>query len=399
MLQRADGITHVLQICAGRIRVLQIEDGRDEALLHGTKRKDRLERPAGAERVSHVALVGGVGDAVAEDPRRGVGFRDVASVGGGAVAVDAVDVLGTDPRVLEREFHGAAHLFALRRRDVYAVGIFPEADHFGVDPGAAGLGVRETFQNERPRAFAHDEAVAVLVEGARRLLGRVVVAAGGRKERVEDRGVGGVELFGTPGDHHLLLSVTNRLIGHADPLRARGAGGARRDDAALEAEVDPNVDGRRVAHHAHVRRSRDAAAGLRENEVGEFRHGRGLPSGRAVGDAAVARREDGVAEKARVSERVVARLHGHEGDASHGAGALSRKEFRIERVGRDRSGDAGVEVRLVPVRHVANGAAVLIKGFAHGRPVVAQGREKAHAGDDDAFHQRPPETGMTLRVT
>ena len=106
-----------------------------------------------------------------------------------------------------------------------------------------------------------------------------------------------------------------------------------------------------------------------------------------------------MAEKARVNERVVARLHGHEGDAPHGAGAFAGKEFRIERVGRDRGGDAGVEVRLVPVRHVANGAAVFIKGFAHGRPVVAQGREKAHAGDDDAFHQRPPETGMTLRVT
>ena len=106
-----------------------------------------------------------------------------------------------------------------------------------------------------------------------------------------------------------------------------------------------------------------------------------------------------MSEKPRVLEGVVARLHGHEGDPSHGAGAFAGKEFRIEFKRGGGCGDAGVEIRFVPLRHVAHGAAVFIEGFAHGRPVVAQGREKAHAGDDDAFHQRPPETGMTLRVT
>ena len=57
------------------------------------------------------------------------------------------------------------------------------ADDFGVDGRAARLSVLKAFQHEQARAFAHDEAVAILVKGAGSLFGIVVVRGGERLQR------------------------------------------------------------------------------------------------------------------------------------------------------------------------------------------------------------------------
>ena len=59
--------------------------------------------------------------------------------------------------------------------DVAAVGAHAVAEHFGVDVGAAGLGVLQFLEHEHAGPFAQDEAVAVAVEGAAGAR-RVVVA-------------------------------------------------------------------------------------------------------------------------------------------------------------------------------------------------------------------------------
>ena len=78
------------------------------------------------------------------------------------------------------------------------------ADQLGVDPGAALLGVLVFFEDHHAGAFAHDEAVAVLVP-------RAAGAASGSSLRVERRGrrqkLAMPELaqrrFGAAGDHHV----------------------------------------------------------------------------------------------------------------------------------------------------------------------------------------------------
>ena len=66
------------------------------------------------------------------------------------------------------------------RGDVIGVARQAVADHFGVDLRAARLGVLVFLEHDDAGALAHDEAVAVLVIGARGLLGRVVEAGGQR---------------------------------------------------------------------------------------------------------------------------------------------------------------------------------------------------------------------------
>ena len=83
------------------------------------------------------------------------------------------------PATLRACCHGAEAAFAFggHAGHVEGVGGHAVADDLGEDLCAAGLGELELFEDEDAGAFADDEAVAVLVEGAAGV-GGVVVAGG-----------------------------------------------------------------------------------------------------------------------------------------------------------------------------------------------------------------------------
>ena len=72
---------------------------------------------------------------------------------------------------------GGADAVLVGLGDVAGVGAGAVAEHLGVDPCAAGLGVLEFFQDQHAGPFAEHEAVAVGVEGAAGA-GRIVVPLG-----------------------------------------------------------------------------------------------------------------------------------------------------------------------------------------------------------------------------
>ena len=129
--------------------------------------------------------------------------------------------------------------------DVVGVARQAVADHLGVDLRAARLGVLVFLEHDDAGALAHDEAVAVLVVGARGLrrassLKPVESARQAQKpaiaEAVDRR-------FGAARHHHVGVAERDQAAGVADRVRAGRAG---RDDGVvrtLEAVLDRDVAG------------------------------------------------------------------------------------------------------------------------------------------------------------
>ena len=122
---------------------------------------------------------------LAQKPLDGAEFDRVRH-GRGAVGVDIVDVACREAGTLQRHGHAAECAVAVfrRRGDVEGVARETIADDFGIDLGAASLGVFQFFEHDDARALAHDETVAVLVIGTGGC-GRIVVAGG--RERLAGR--------------------------------------------------------------------------------------------------------------------------------------------------------------------------------------------------------------------
>ena len=110
--------------------------------------------------------------------------------------------------------------------DVAAVGAGAVAEHLGVDPGAAGLGVLQLLEHQHAGAFAEHEAVAVAVE---RPAGALADRRSARDRArmvakpLMPMGVSGG--LGAAGDHHVGLVVLDGLEGVADGVGGAGAGG------------------------------------------------------------------------------------------------------------------------------------------------------------------------------
>ena len=187
---------------------------------------------------------------VAERDLQRLGLACVVQLRRRAVGVDVVDVLRLEPRVLDRQRDRA------RRRLAGLVGCHlvervvgrRVADQLTVDAGAALIGVLQRLEDQRARALAGDETIAVAVERPARLLGRFVA----RRE-----GADGVE-------------------GRDPYLAQRRLGAAREHDVRVAALDHP----RRVAERLRRRRARSRHGRVRAAEVELHRHRRA----RHVGD-------------------------------------------------------------------------------------------------------------------
>jgi len=197
----------------------------------------------------------------AEDAFDGLRFEGVAERGAGGVSVDVVDLVGRDAGYLERVSHGTGAAFAFGGHTGHVEGVGGEAvaDDFGEDLCAACLGELEIFEDEDACAFADDEAVAVLVEGAGGVLG-VVVAGGecahGGKARDAERGDGG---FGAAGDHGVGVAALDETEGVTDSVGGGGAGCGGGLVGAAGAVFDGDVAGGEVDDGAGDEEGRDLA--------------------------------------------------------------------------------------------------------------------------------------------
>ena len=152
---------------------------------------------------------------------------------------------------------------------VIGVGGHAVADDFGEDGRAAAAGMFEFFENHDAGAFAHDEAVAVLVPGTAGAIG-VVIAGGKRAHGGESADAHGSDGgFGASGNHHIGIAALDDAEGIADGMGAGGAGRGRRFIRALGAEAHGNVSGGEVDDGGGNEERRDLARAALE-ERGMF---------------------------------------------------------------------------------------------------------------------------------
>ncbi|ENN85805.1 hypothetical protein RHSP_18548 [Rhizobium freirei PRF 81] len=255
--------------------IIEVERRRGDVVANGERRKDRLDRTGSAEQVAGRRLGGRH-----RDPRSRIADQtlDCAKLdrirhGRGAVGVDIVQVCRGQAGALQRGGHAAERAFAIlgRSGDMVRVAREAVADHFGVDLGAARLGVFQLLQNDDTGALAHDEAVTVTVIGTRSFLRRVVkvrrqrLAGGKARERdTADR------CFGATGDHHIGVAEHDQAGSIANGVGTGRACGDDRMVRAAQLVADRDLAGNQVDETARDKERRDAARTLVAQRIAGF---------------------------------------------------------------------------------------------------------------------------------
>ena len=85
-----------------------------------------------------------------------------------AVYVDIVDILWSQPRIVQSILHHQASSETLwvRSRDMVSICTHACTDHFGIYLGSASLGVLKLLKYQAGTTLSHHEAVATCAEGA-----------------------------------------------------------------------------------------------------------------------------------------------------------------------------------------------------------------------------------------
>ncbi|EGE57185.1 hypothetical protein RHECNPAF_470074 [Rhizobium etli CNPAF512] len=256
----------------------------DETLLHHQQGIDRFlyagrtERMAG-QRFGRLDMRNPGAEYLAD----GADFLAVADRRRGAVRVDIVDVALHRGQRLAHAADGALargcdHVVTIRGGAV--------ADDFGVDLGAAGLGVLKLLEHQHAGAAGDDEAVAVDVIGARGAVGRVIVLGGHGAHGVEEIGHRPVEIFVAAGKHHVLLAPLDHLGGIADAVRRGRAGRRDRIIDAVNLEPGGECGGGGRRHRLRYGEGADALrAVVLDGDVGRFDQGAGGRTAGAHDDA------------------------------------------------------------------------------------------------------------------
>src|SRR6266567_7741075 len=133
------------------------------------------------------------------------------------------------------------------------------ADDFGEWFGAAADRMLQLFNDEDAGTFAHDEAIAVAVEGAGRTRWRFVEArrkGPGSGEAAEAHQIDAG--FRAAANRNVDFSGSDETCGIADRLHARGAGGDWCTDRPLEAVADRDMAGREICEEGRHGEGREA---------------------------------------------------------------------------------------------------------------------------------------------
>ena len=282
-----------------------------------------------------------------------------------------------------RELHAAHRAFAGRRHHVGAVGGGAVADDLGVDLGAARAGALELLEHQDAAAAGDHEAVAVLVVGAARPLGRVVVLGRHGAHGVEQHRQRPVELLAAAGEHAVGLAELDAFDGVADAVRRGRAGRADRVVEALDLVGGREVGRDRARHGARHHERADALGALLLGDDGRLHDGAGgRPAG--AGDQAGALVGDlGLAE-ARVGDRL---LHGEIGVGRAVAHEAAQAAVdQLVDVDLQRAGDLAAEAELRVLRHELDAGLAVLQRLRDLGGVVADRGDDAQAGDDDTLH-------------
>mmetsp|Transcript_97784 Transcript_97784/g.237813 ORF Transcript_97784/g.237813 Transcript_97784/m.237813 type:complete len:334 (-) Transcript_97784:683-1684(-) len=214
---------------------------------------DGLVHARGAQRVAGEGLCRahkGVVTLLAEDALHGRELLHVPHGRGRAVRVDvlhgplAADAVGH----LQGQLHAALAAHARGCHHVVAVSVGRVSHELGVDAGAAGLGVLELLKHKHATTTSNDEAVAVLVEGARGFRG-IVIALGGERAHAVEHGGELPALVLAGADHgHVSLVQLDLLHADADAVGACRACRGDREGWPLQLEGRGQHCGDRGAH-------------------------------------------------------------------------------------------------------------------------------------------------------
>ena len=229
------------------VLVVEVDRRRDDPVVQGEHGGDRLEGAGAAEQVPGHRLGAGHHDL----GRRGApsvawSIRPSAMSPCGvevAWALTCAIVGGLDVRLAQREHHraGAAAAGRVGLGDVVGVGGDAGAEHLGVDPGAAGLGVLLGLEHEDAGALAEHEAVAGGVPGpgdrGRVAARRVAVLDSAIMWAKAAIGSGWIAASVPPATHDVGAAEPDLVDGEGDRLVAGGAGGDRRVDRRARADV------------------------------------------------------------------------------------------------------------------------------------------------------------------
>src|SRR5436309_2113531 len=384
--QLAVRVRHVIEVAAV-VRHLR-GDGRRGDLMATREDGDAgFEAAGGAEQVARHRFGRGHGELVgvpAEAPPDGERLDLVAVRRRRAVRVDVIDPGRRDAGALERLVHDAERAVAVvgRRRDVVRVGRHAVADQLGVDARVAAGRKIELLEDEHAGAFADDEPVAILVEGAARALG-LVVARGERAQRAEaadphrrNRG------FRSAGDHHVGVTAPDDLEGVADGVRRGGARGARGGVGALRAVADGDLPGGEVDDRRRDEKRRDLARPtLEQRLVLAFDGGEPADAGRD--EHAGARAELGRDHEPRIVHRKLRRRDRVLDEDVHLLDVFPVDELqRVEVLHLAR--DAGRELRRVELGDPRDAALARAERGPIRLGSDAERRHQADARDDDS---------------
>ena len=317
----------------------------------------------------------------AEDFLDGFHFVDVADRRRRAVRIEVGDVGGRNAGVADRHFHAAARTVGRRRRDVEGVARKAVAHDFGVDLGAARESVFKLFEDEHARAFAHHEAVAVLVEGTRSGL-RIVVAARERVHGVKGaHGEGMNRRFAAARDHDRRVAALDHVHRFADGVQTRRARRDVRDVRALEVLHDRELTRDHVDDAARNHEGRNAAGTAVDHRLIVRRNDGNAADPGADGDADFGR-EFFRHFNASVFERHDPGGHAEMHEAVEAADFLDAEILRGVKI-LHFTGDLRAENRGVELRHRIDAAFAAQSGLPTRGEVIAEGSHRAETGNDN----------------
>ena len=391
----ADGLVGRVVQVALRVRRVEVDGRRDNAVA---QRKDRRNSFRGAGGPEHMSVhrfrgrnMAAVGE-IAEGQLVGERLGDVVEFRAGAVRVDIDRVR----RGVEARFFAgvgdAARLGAAVGpgcRGVISVAGAAVAHHFGVNLRAARLGVFVFFDDQDGRAVGHYEAAAVQVEGQGSVFGVRRPGQGLQVAEADQSERNGAVVRAARGDG-VGVPVLDRPVGLADGMRGSGAGGDDVDAGALRFELDGHLSAGDVRNHRRDEHRGEPAAGRVVVHLVDFpvRDGETAHAGADI-DAQAERVDVRPGSEARIAERLPGGGHrvNREGVLFADEGLVHTEVQGVEsaHLPADLDGQ-GVRVEL---RDEVDAADPVHQVLPECVDIVPQARNRAHPGNDysPSFHK------------
>src|ERR1700737_2583837 len=151
-------------------------------------------------------------------------FGAIPKLRGCGVGIQVLDCRGSEPSILQREFHDAANSSAILRWSICVKGVRIRGvahelrEHFG----SAARSVLALFKNEHARSFTHHESISIAIPGAGRSF-RIVVSGRERSHRGKPGNRQGRDGgLTSSADHNLCVSPLYDAEGLSDTMRSGG---------------------------------------------------------------------------------------------------------------------------------------------------------------------------------